>query len=54
MLKKISEIFNISEDKIKVSEEVYPEKEELAIHANFQHEGRERNSWAIVQKKEIE
>ena len=54
MPKKISEIFNISEDKIKISEKDYPEKEEFTIHANFQHEDRERNSWAIVQKKEVE
>ena len=54
MLKKISEIFNISEDKIKISEEDYPEKEELTIHANFQHKCIEHNSWVIVQKKEVE
>lgn len=53
-LKKILEIFNIPEDKVRISEEDYPEKEELAIHANFQHEDREWNSWTIVQKKEIE
>ena len=54
MLKKISEIFNISEDKIKISEEDYPEKEELTIHTNFQHKCIEHNSWVIVQKKEVE
>lgn len=54
LLKRISEIFNISEDKIKVSEKYYPEEEEFDIHANFQHEDREWNSWAIVQKKEVE
>lgn len=52
------EIFGISKEQAEISEQNTSDnanfEEKYSIHASFQHESREWNTWVIVQKKEVE
>lgn len=52
------EIFGASKEQAEISEQNTSDdanfEEKYSIHANFQHESREWNTWVIVQKKEVE